>query len=104
MLTPSQTREIPFETYHEAYTRLFPKARTEIDLWRTDLVTKHGTDLTLRHYVADIGLQSAGQTVCVVRENFAEKFGESFLVPSEHTEELAFGRVFENFIPASDVG
>ena len=103
-LTPSQTREIPFETYREAYTRLFPKARRETDLWRTDLVTKHGTDLTLRHYVVDVGPRSEEQTVCVVRENFAEKFGESFLVPSEHTEELAFGRVFENFVPASGVG
>jgi len=39
----------------------------------------------------------------MIRENFAEKFGESFLVQSENEEQLSFGRVFENYLPISSV-
>ena len=54
--------------------------------------------------MVDIGPQSDSPTDCVIRENFAEKFGESFLVPSEDEAELAFSRVFENFNPSSRIG
>ncbi len=53
--------------------------------------------MTISHYVIEIGPRSAAPTSCVVRQNFAEKFGESFFTPSENAAELAFGRVFENF-------
>jgi methylase of polypeptide subunit release factors len=99
-LTPSQEREIPFETYREAYTRRFPKAEAEIDLWRTDLLRRYGSGLSLRHYVVDVGPRSEEPTVCAVRENFAEKFGKAFLVPAEKTGKLALARVSENFVPA----
>ncbi len=98
-LTPAQERHTPFETYCEAYSQLFPKATSEIDRWRSGLTEIHGNDLTLCHYVVDIGPQTDGSTECVTRDNFAEKFGESFLVPSNNESELAFGRVFENFVP-----
>jgi UDP:flavonoid glycosyltransferase YjiC (YdhE family) len=100
-LTSAQERGISFDTYCEAYTRLFPKAGREIELWRADLLRRHGTGLTLRHYVVDVGPQSETRTPAVVRENFAEKFGRSFLVPSEDTQALALARVSENLVPAS---
>jgi SAM-dependent methyltransferase len=98
-LTPSQEREIPFETYCDAYTQLFPGAEAEIDAWRTHLSRRYGTDLTLCHFVLDVGPRSEGPTSCAVRQNFAEKFGRSFLVPSEAARELALGRVSENLVP-----
>jgi hypothetical protein len=48
----------------------------------------------------DVGPQSSGPAACEIRENFAEKFGEAFLVPSENAAELALGRVLENFVRA----
>jgi hypothetical protein len=56
--------------------------------------------LQLSHYVIEIGPQSAVPTSRVIRQNFAEKFGESFFIASENAAELAFGRVFENFTKA----
>jgi SAM-dependent methyltransferase len=100
-VTPSQRQPIPLETYRDAYARLFPKAEAEIDEWRAALVRSHGADLTLCHYVLDVGPRSASTAGCAIRENFAEKFGERFLVPSDDTRELAFGRVFENFVPGA---
>jgi release factor glutamine methyltransferase len=100
-LTPSQRRQLPFETYCTAYSKLCPKEGPEIERWRSDLLRRHAGDLTLCHYVVHVGPQSEGPADCVIRENFAEKFGESFLVPSENQEELAFARAFENFLPAS---
>ena len=32
------------------------------------------------------------------REDFAEQFGESFLVPIEDEKGIAMGRAFENFV------
>lgn len=98
-LTPSQARPLPLETFCQAYSSLFAKAGAAIDGWRAALVRKHGNDLTLCHYVVDIGPQSDRPTSCAVRDNFAEKFGESFRVPSENEELLALDRAYENFVP-----
>ena len=98
-LTPAQENLISFESYAEAYLKLFPQATEEIGAWRSDLLRRWGHDLMLCHYVVDIGPESGDVTECVIRDNFAKKFGESFLVPSENEAELAFGRVCENFIP-----
>ena len=68
--------------------------------WRTDLLQRHCSGLTLCRSVADIAPQSEGPTNWGIRENFAEKFGGSFLVPSEKQAELAFGRIFEDFVAA----
>lgn len=98
-LTPAQRRPIPLETWFRAYRRLFPKHATAIGRWRSDLTRRHGEDLALCHYVLDVGPRAAGAADCRIRDDFAEKFGESFLVPSADPEELAFGRVFENVVP-----
>ncbi len=98
-LTPAQARPISFEAYCTAYLQLFPDASSAIDRWRSDLMGRHSKDLDLCHYVVDVGPQSDDPVDCVISENFAEKFGHSFLVPSENEAELAFARVFENFIP-----
>jgi len=103
-LTPAQEQPIPFETYCKAYRQIFPTDGPAIERWRSGLLRLHGSGLVLCHYVVDIGRESDGPTDCVIRENFAEKFGESFFVPSANEDGLAFGRVFENFIPASRVG
>jgi len=103
-LTPAQERPIQFETYCKAYRKLFPEASAAIEHWRSDLARRHGSEMFLCHYVVDIGPQGDGATDCVIRDNFAEKFGASFLVPSENEDELAFARVFENFAPVSRGG
>ena len=59
----------------------------------------HGDGLTLCHYIVDIGPQSHSSVGWVMRDNFAEKFGASFRVPSDNQDELAFARVMENFVP-----
>jgi len=97
-LTPSQTRPIAFETYCRAYSQLFAQAAPAIDAWRNEIIYRYGSDVTLRHYIVDIGPRSARPAECVIRENFAEKFGERFFVPSEDEEALAFGRVWENLV------
>jgi len=98
-LTPTQKNPISFESYCEAYTKLFPQSTEEIKAWRSELTQRLGQNMTLCHYVVDIGPESGDATECVIRDDFADKFGESFLVPSENEAELAFSRVFENFIP-----
>lgn len=101
-LTPSQKRPISFEAYWEAYTKLFPKARDEIDRWRSALLEKHGEDLTLCHYVVRVGARGDAPPSCVMRDDFTAEFGESFLVPSEDEKKLSLGRAFENFVPSRD--
>jgi hypothetical protein len=101
-LTPSQKHPLGFAAYCRAYTQLFPEAREEIARWRSDLLEEHGEELTLCHYIARVGARGERPTSCVIRDDFAEKFGESFLVPSENESELSIGRVFENVVPGSD--
>ncbi|MCH2184868.1 methyltransferase [Myxococcota bacterium] len=98
-LTPTQKNPISFESYCEAYMKLFSQSMEETQAWRSELTQRLGQNLTLCHYVVDIGPESGDATECVIRDDFAEKFGESFLVPSENEAELAFSRAFENFIP-----
>jgi release factor glutamine methyltransferase len=98
-ITPAQATPIPFETYVAAYRRLFPADEAAVVRWREALVRKHGPDLSLSHFVVDVGPRSERPAACLLRDDFAEKFGAAFLVPSEKPEELAFGRVFENFVP-----
>lgn len=101
-LTPCQEHEIPLSTWCASYVRLFPEARAEIERWGTDLEERHGSDLSLCHYIAEVGPRSQDPTVCTMRDDFVERFGEAFLVPSEKVEELAFGRVFENVVRPPD--
>lgn len=98
-ITPAQARAIEFDLFCEAYRKLFPEALAAVDRWQSALREKHGPRLTLCHYVVDVGPRSDLPTACMIRDDFAEKFGDNFLVPSDNDEELAFGRAFENFIP-----
>ena len=100
-LTPSQKQHIGFEAYCQAYSQLFPEAQEAIARWRSALLEKYGEDLTLCHYVARVGERGDQPTSCVIRDDFAEQFGESFLVPSENEKEFSIGRVFENFVASS---
>jgi hypothetical protein len=97
-ITPSQTRPLPFEIYCRAYSLLFPTSAPAIEQWRSDMVRRHGHGLTLCHYIADVGARARGAAQCTIRNNFAAKFGESFLVSALSDEELAFGRVCENLV------
>jgi hypothetical protein len=97
-LTPSQERPIPFEAFRAAYARLFPAAGSAIERWALVLRDRHGDDLHLCHYVADVLPRGDGTPGCAIRDDFRAKFGE-FLVPSQKPEELALGRAFENLIP-----
>jgi len=100
-LTPSQRRPIGFAAYCRAYTQLFPKAQEDIARWRASLIREHGEDLSLCHYVARVGPRGDLPTSCVIRDDFAEQFGESFLVPSDNEEEFSIGRVFESLVPSA---
>jgi len=100
-LTPSQQRQISFEAYCRAYSQLFPEAQEEIARWRSTLLERHGEDLTLCHYVVRVGARGDRSASCVIRDDFAERFGESFLVPSDNENELSLGRVFENFVASA---
>jgi hypothetical protein len=97
-LTPSQKRPISFEAFSEAYSKLFREAGEEISRWRSTLLEKHGPDLALCHYVARVRARGGRSTSWVMRNDFAEQFGESFLVPVEDEEGIAMGRAFENFV------
>jgi hypothetical protein len=100
-LTPSQEHPIRFEAYSHAYSLLFPEAEQEIARWRSALVGRHGEDLTLCHYVARVGPRGDSPTSCLIRDDFREQFGESFLVPSDDENRISLGRVYENFFPSS---
>lgn len=97
-VTPSQAHPTPLAKYCTAYSLLFPAAREAVEHWRADLIRRHGEALTICHYVADIGPRSPRPTECVLRDNFAEKFGDAFLVPSSDDDELALARAMENFV------
>lgn len=99
-LTPAQARAIPFETFRDTYERLLPGSKQEIERWEAELVSRWGKRLELSHYVVRLGARTDGATSCVVRDDFAEKFGPSFLVPSDDLERLATARVSECLAPA----
>jgi len=99
-LTPSQRHPIPFEKYCRAFHQLFPNSSGPIERWRSDLVGRYGNELALCHCVLDIGSQSDGPTFYAIRGNFAEKFGEAFYIPGTE-DEIAYARVFENFVSSS---
>jgi hypothetical protein len=80
---------------------ILPEAQEEITRWGSALLEKHGEDLTLCHYVARVGERGDLPTSCVIRDDFAEQFGESFLVPSDNEKEISLGRVFENLVASS---
>ena len=98
-ITPSQEHLLPLGDYAEAYRLLFKDSVPAIDHWQGELSHRHGEGLALCHYVIDIGPQNEGNPGWTLRENFAEKFGADFKVPSDSPAELAFGRAFENFVP-----
>lgn len=94
-----QVEAIPLEASSWAYRKLFPGYQAEVDAWEAALAAAHGTDLRQCQYVLHVGPTSSGGGSCEVRDDFAEKFGEDFLIPVGPAEELAFGRAFENFLP-----
>lgn len=98
VLTPSQRNPIPLAAWCRSYTRLFPEDATIAEAWLSDLARRHGPELCLCHYVLELSPRSEDATSCIVRHDFAEKFGEAFFVPSDPPEDLALGRVFENVV------
>jgi hypothetical protein len=99
-LTPAQSRPIPFELFRDAYARLFPRSKREIERWEADLVARWGHPLALCHYVVHLRPRGDGAPTCAVRDDLAEKFGPSFLVPSDDLERLAIARASENLLGA----
>jgi hypothetical protein len=100
-LTPSQIGPISFEIYCETYTEVFPAAKAEIARWRTDLRRRYGQNLTLSHYVAHVGSRGDRPTVCAIRNNFKERYGETLLVHFADDSELAYGRILENVLDSA---
>ena len=98
-LIPTQKSPVPFDVCCTAYARLFADAEPAIESWRAAIVAAHGADLALRHFILDIGPQCDAAASWSIRDDFAARFGEMFLVPSDDVEELALARVLENFVP-----
>jgi hypothetical protein len=96
-LTRAQEHPIPFETYCSAYRKLFPQHPTEIDRWQSTLIARHSSEMTVSHYVIEIGPRTSAPTRCSIRDDFAERFGPKFYAPSQDVAQLALGRVFENY-------
>ena len=95
-ITPSQARSSSFEAYCERYLQLFPESSPAINRWRSKLIQAYGHNLSLSHYVIDIGAQSDSPTNCVIRENFVAKFGRRFFIASGREEAIARERAAEN--------
>lgn len=93
-----QLEAIPLEASSWAYRKLFPHREAEVAAWEAALVAAHGKGLQECQYVMQLGPESPGGGSCAVRDDFAEQFGEDFMIAGP-AEELAFGRAFENFIP-----
>ena len=98
-ITPCQRSMVPLEFFVDAYLRIFEKQKELIEAWHLDLVNRHGSELSLCHYIIDVRPQTEQKMSWSLRDNFPEKFGTDFLVPSENAEELAFSRAFENLVP-----
>jgi hypothetical protein len=96
-ITPSQTDPLGLDTFCQAYASLFSSAGAAIERWRAALEQRHGAGLSLCHYIVDIGRRGEQATRCILRDNFAEKFGAGFLVPSDH-QLLALDRAYENYV------
>jgi Methyltransferase small domain len=73
-LTPAQARPISFAVYRQIYGEVFPVAGEAIARWQAELTGRYGEDLTLCHYIADIGPRTDRRTACVIRNNFKEKY------------------------------
>jgi len=95
-----QQEPVPLEASCRAYRKLFPQHLADVDAWHASLVTAHGGPLEECQYVLHAGPRSPGAGSTTVREDFAEQFGAAFMIPAGAAEELAFGRAFENFVPA----
>lgn len=98
-ITPSQRNVVPFDAFCTAYARLFGAATAAIESWRAALIERYGDDLGFCHYVLDVGPRGASPAPRVIRDNFGEKFGDMFQVPSADVDELALARAMENFVP-----
>lgn len=98
-LTPAQARPASLDVFAGAYERLFPDAVEAVTHWRDGLERRHGAGLGVAHYVVELGPQGDGPPGCVVRDDFAARFGGAFFVPASQVDELAFGRAFENLVP-----
>ncbi len=97
-LTSAQRRVTPFDAYRRAYASLFPRAAESVERWRSELVRRHGEDLAVCHYVAHVRPRTEAPTSIVFRGDFAQRFGESWWVPADVDEQIAFGRVLENVV------
>jgi len=95
--TPTQRRAIPFETYVDAYRSTFGADRDAIDAWAGSQTRRHGSALSISHYVLHVLPEGPGESM--VCDDFAEKFGEAFWTPTEDLAELAVARVLENLVP-----
>ena len=98
-LTPTQQRPISAAAYFDAYLELFPSEADAIRRWRTDLTSRHGSALTLDHYVVHVGARRLEPTRWGIVDNLERKFGEGLRLVFADDRELALGRAFENFVP-----
>ena len=99
LLTPTQIERVAFDEYYQAYLQLFPDDREAIESWRNDLVGRHGSELSIEHYIAHLGPRSQEPCTWKISDDLEKKYGEGLRIHFASGRELAFGRAFENFRP-----
>jgi hypothetical protein len=99
-LTPTQQRPIPATSYFDAYREVFPAAADAIRSWQAELARRHGSALSLDHYVMHVGARRPGSLRWVIADDLEQRFGAGLRLVFSDDRSLALGRVFENLVPA----
>jgi SAM-dependent methyltransferase len=97
-LTPVQDEIAPFGVYVTAYQKRFPNHSEDIRRWERGLWDRYGPSLGVQHYVMHIQPRGAGPTSWSITSDLSMKYGEGFSYPKAMQDDMALGRVAENFI------
>ncbi len=96
-MSPAQTEAIPMELFRDAYRDLFPQNKEEIGVWHSELMSRFGPDLSLRHYFAFVAPKGDSPSTCSTNLSWIERFG-SHLVTNFPAQEIAKARIAENLL------
>ena len=98
VITPAQENPLPFSELVSAYKEVFPSSVQAIEQWRVDTTNRFGQELSVDHYVIEIGPKQSGEPRWAVLDNFPSKYGSDFWVPTNDLPKLAVARAMENLV------